>query len=206
MSIVAAMSGFRTELEFKIRELNGDFNVVPQRKSLEGDITVLKNKLLAHDQIFAVASIVEKSVLISSDQASAGVLLRGVEIRRRGNSERCALCSVSIDLADKPGELILGVGIARNLGVGIGDTVRLTYVAGENAVSKAYPVSYLVDFKMSEYNSLAFMNLNSAQEFLKKGDEVDAYAAWFQKESGASERYDIIRDSLGRDFIVSSFE
>jgi lipoprotein-releasing system permease protein len=86
----------------------------------------------------------------------------------------------TLDGFDRQGGIVVGVGLARMLGVGVGDSLTLVSPRGARTPFgvvpriKAYKVAAVFEMGMSEFDRLIiFMPLAEAQRFFDKDDAVD---------------------------------
>jgi lipoprotein-releasing system permease protein len=126
--------------------------------------------------------VIEGQVMVSSSTQALGGLVRGV----RGSDLR-ALKLVSSNVKagtlegfDKQTGISMGVRLANQLHVGLGDTVTLVSPRGASTPfgiaprSKAYQITSIFELGMSEYDRMMiFMPLAEAQRYFGKNGEVD---------------------------------
>jgi lipoprotein-releasing system permease protein len=191
--VLAVMTGFEEDLRDRILGFTphvvvSDFGTaMPLRPELEA-------RLQALPEVKAVAPYVEGQAMLASAAEVAGVMLRGV--RPDGNGvidfARHVTGGTVEDLASKhavrrddsgamvelPG-IILGIELARQLGLQIGDPVSVVSPAGVPTLVGMVPkvrrfaVVGLFRAGMIEYDSaLAYISLADAQRFFGLGDGV----------------------------------
>jgi lipoprotein-releasing system permease protein len=181
--VMAVMNGFRHELVGKILGLNGHMIVNKLGGPFEDYDDVAKRMARVAD-VKRVIPLVEGQVMASSPQAALGALVRGVREESLKALDLVASNLVkgsTLDGFDKAGGLAMGVRLANNLGVAVGDQVTLISPRGASTPfgttprSKAYRITAIFELGMSEYDkTMVFMPLDEAQRFFNRGDSVDA--------------------------------
>ena len=184
--VLAVMTGFEEDLRDRILAFTphvvvSDYGAaMPMRPELEA-------RLRALPEVAAVAPYVEGQAMLASAAEVAGVMLRGVRPEahgvidfsrhvRQGRVEDLATRHAvrrdeSGAMVDLPG-IILGIELARQLGLQIGDPVSVVSPAGVPTLVGLIPkvrrfaVVGLFDAGMIEYDSaLAYVALADAQRF-----------------------------------------
>ena len=173
--VLSVMGGFQRELLARILGLNGHMAVTV----LEGRIAApetLAARIAAIPGVMRATPVVEGQVLLAGDAGtSAGGLLRGIapdDLRARqmvaGNIRTGSLDAFSGDDA-----VVVGVELARRLGVSAGDQITVVSPQGRVTVFGTVPriVSYRVvatfAVGLQDYDAgFVFMPLPAAQRFL----------------------------------------
>ncbi|MFM2422064.1 MAG: hypothetical protein RL291_594, partial [Pseudomonadota bacterium] len=148
-----------------------DFDEVAARMARVPDVT-------------KVLPLVEGQVMASSPQAALGALVRGM---REDGLKSLTLVSSNLtpgstlDNFDQAGGIAMGVRLANNLGVALGDQLTLISPRGAQTPfgttprSKTYRITAIFELGMSEYDkTMVFMPLEEAQRFFNRGASVDA--------------------------------
>jgi lipoprotein-releasing system permease protein len=179
--VLSVMGGFRQELLGRILALNGHLGVFAQQGAL-GDYATLAARLRALPGVAQAVPIVEGQVLLTTDSgASAGGLIRGVTPADLVARPIIAGNIRAGGLGDFVGEdaLVLGIGLARKLDIGVGDKVTVISPEGRATVFgtvprlKTYRVVALFEAGMQDYdNAFAFMPLPAAQLFFQLPRQV----------------------------------
>lgn len=195
--VMAVMNGFRAELLDRILGLNGHVIVQPIERPLD-DYDAVAERITAVDGVTLAVPLIEGQTLASGNVgAGTGALVRGVRAEDFSRLE-----SISGNLTEgslvpfAAGEgVVIGIRMARNLGLIAGD--RITLVSPDGDVTpfgttprvKSYPVAAIFEMGMSEYDgSIIFMPFEEAQLyfnsegvaqlieiFIDDPDAVDAY-------------------------------
>ncbi|RFB96397.1 multidrug ABC transporter substrate-binding protein [Rhizobium leguminosarum bv. trifolii] len=172
--VMAVMNGFRTELVSRILGINGHMIVQPSDGPFT-DYADLSNRLAAVPGVKMALPLVEGQVLASAQAGgSTGALVRGA---RAEDLTKLKTISGNIKSGDMVGfasgqGVLIGTGMANQLGLNVGDLITLTSPDGDitpMGVSprvKSYKISGLFEIGMSEYDSsIIFMPLEESQLF-----------------------------------------
>ncbi len=206
--VMAVMNGFRTELLGKILGINGHVVVQPIDGALT-DYAEVADRIAAVTGVTGAMPIIEGQALASGPAgASSGVLVRGVRGPDLISMEKVSGTVEDggglIDF-DASGGVAIGTGLARNLGLAVGD--RLTLVNPRGAVTpmgtapriKAYPVVAIFQIGMSEYDSsYVFMPLGEAQAYFNSPDSAQAIEVYIIDPDRVGEMRGPIEEAAGR--------
>jgi lipoprotein-releasing system permease protein len=207
--VMSVMNGFRAELLGRILGLNGHLVV----QSLTGNIPdydALAARLRMIPGVTSAAPLIEGQVLVNTEGASFGGLVRGLETEdlKRLTTVSSTLSAGALDEFDDGDSVILGARLAERLGLVPG--MMVTLVAPKGAVTpfgttpriKTYRVSGTFRVGMSEYDqTYIFMPLMEAQLFfgleqavqgieimVAAPDQVQAWRAPVAQAAGANVR------------------
>ena len=171
--VMSVMNGFRTELFNKILGLNGHMIVRPLARDFT-DYDVVARAISGVEGVRHALPIVEGQALITTNDSSNGVFVRGV---READLKALEGISSNINFGSLNGfdtaeGLVIGSRLANGLGVTVGDGVTLVAPRGASTPFgtaprvKRYPVKAIFELGMSEYDAtIAFMPLGEAQKF-----------------------------------------
>ena len=178
--VMSVMNGFRHELMNKILGFNSHIVVYNYSQNIEKYDTVA-DSLSGIDGIIGVRSIVTSQSLVIADDASLGVIVKGMNSKDLVSKKTISrnLLFNAIDEFDNDRSVIVGYKLALSLGVDIGDSVKL--VAARGLITPFGITPRIVSFKvvdiynvgMSEYDSsFLFMNLRNSQAFFNLDNKV----------------------------------
>ncbi|MFV9927485.1 MAG: lipoprotein-releasing ABC transporter permease subunit [Candidatus Midichloria sp.] len=172
--VMSVMSGYEVQLISKILGINGHITI----SSTQGDIRDfrdLQKKISYIEHIHYVAPIIMAQAMINSESGkSKGVLVRGIDGKYLERKPAMgSLTSINEFNSYKNNEgILIGEAMAREMGVDIGDYVKLIAPKVENLAFgmvpriKTFKVVGTFDVGMYEYNSNSiFMPLQYAQLF-----------------------------------------
>jgi len=202
--VMAVMNGFRHDLFAKIMGLNGHV-IVQKNGDPFDDYVAMANKIAEVPGVVTAMPIVEGQVMVSSSTQALGGLVRGV---RENDLKSLKLVSGNIragtlDGFDSQTGIAMGVRLANQLHVGLGDTITLVSPHGAATPfgtaprSKPYQISMIFELGMSEYDRMMiFMPLAEAQKYFTKGNEVDVIEV-VVKEPEDVDRYSALVKTAG---------
>jgi lipoprotein-releasing system permease protein len=179
--VMAVMNGFRHDLFAKIMGLNGHV-IVQKIGDPFDDYAAMAERIKKVPGVVSAMPVIEGQVMVSSATQALGGLVRGLS-----ESDLKSLKLVSSNLRggtlegfDKQAGIAMGVRLANQLHVGIGDSVTLVSPRGAATPfgiaprSKAYQITSIFELGMSEYDRMMiFMPLAEAQKYFSKNGEVD---------------------------------
>lgn len=186
--VLAVMNGFQRDLRDRILGITSHI-VVGRFDATIINYGALVNEIKEEGGVKGASPYVYTQVMLSSGRGVSGAVLRGIDPNTAAqvvNIQKDMIRGNLSDLAgdpaaptadsDHPG-IILGVELANNLGIRHGDwitiispTGRLTPM-GQTPKSKVFRVVGIFQSGMFEYdNTLAYISLQTAQQFLGIGD------------------------------------
>jgi len=180
--VMAVMNGFRNELFDKILGLNGHMLVRPIGGEFTDFDKVVK-RLRELDEVKKAIPLVEGQVMMSSKEASRGVIVRGI---REDDLKNLDAVGSNIFFGTLEGfgdkrAITIGTRLANALGVRVGDQITLISPRGSTTPFgtapriQPYEVAAIFEIGMSQYDeSIAFLPLRQAQAFFNSPDSVSA--------------------------------
>jgi len=183
ITVLSVMEGFHEDLREKILGVNAHIIV----QSYEGKIKdekVIRERMENIKGVVASSPFVYGQVMLRFGDRAQGVVIKGIDplIGTTTTEILKNLKEGSIEALKKRGDLpgiIIGKELLRNLGVFVGDRIEVVSPGGEFGPLgmlpklKRFRVVGFFEAGMYEYNSsLAFINIQDAQEFLGLGDAV----------------------------------
>jgi lipoprotein-releasing system permease protein len=181
--VMAVMNGFRAELLNRILGINGHLIMQPIDRPLD-DYASLITRIDGISGVKFAIPVVEGQALVQGNiGAGTGALVRGL---REEDLAKLKLVSDNIKQGtlqgfDQGGGVAIGTRMAENLGLSIGDTLRVISPDGDvtpfgvNPRVKAYPIVAIFEIGMSEYDaSIVMMPLSEAQLFFNQEGKVQS--------------------------------
>lgn len=217
--VLAVMNGFQEDLRNRILGITshivvGNFNgTITDYEALLPEVRTVKG-------VVAATPFTYSQVMISSGKNVSGAILRGIDLDTapevinlrknlvRGNLEDLrSSTSEGTSVSDQT--IILGVELAKNLGVHQGEWVtlisptgRLTPM-GQNPKSRLFRVVGIFESGMYEFdNTLAYISLPAAQQFLGIGNAVTGIEVRIKDIYEAATVAETLRSRLGYPFWV----
>jgi lipoprotein-releasing system permease protein len=189
--VISVMNGFEIDLREKILGTTAHITVLHIGREGISDYAAVAGKVERLEGVEAVAPFIFMEGILSSKYDSIGAVIRGVDMasHRKISSIEDKIVEGTMDfdvakesnLAPKlggyvppPDGIVLGVELARDLGVDLNDTVTLISpqviwnpLAPVPPKMKNFRVVGIFDVGMFEFDSkLAYVDLETAQEFL----------------------------------------
>lgn len=188
--VLSVMAGFEGELKHKILGLNAQVTVYGAGGTVSDPARVLK-AVRAEPRVKAAAPFVAGQVMLVSQVAASGAYLRGLALPAALDvlSVGENLVQGSLDNLKRagPGEppgVLLGVGLARRLGLGTGMAFSVINPLGEDTPvgrapkSETFRVAGVFESGLYQYDSaVAYTSLAAAQEFFNLGGSVSGVEA-----------------------------
>ena len=181
--VMAVMNGFRAELLTRILGINGHLIMQPIDRPLDDYADLIKHIDGISGIKFAIPVVEGQALVQGTIGAGNGALIRGL---REEDLEKLKLVSGNIRQGtlqgfDQSGGVAIGTRMAENLGLAVGDTLRVISPDGDvtpfgvNPRVKAYPIVAIFEIGMSEYdNSIVMMPLSEAQLFFNQEGKVQS--------------------------------
>jgi len=179
ITVLSVMNGFHEELTNRV------LNTISHSYITENDNTLenweeLSEEINSQDRILASSPYVENFALITSQNASQGISVRGIimDLEVKTSVLLDDIKYGEIKLTEDASSVIIGVGLATILSTSIGDSVTLI-APSRNSLgflipkSKTFTETGIFHAGLNEYNnSLAFIHLNDGQELFSLDDQV----------------------------------
>ena len=217
--VLAVMNGFQDDLRNRILGITSHA-IVGSFNGTFSDYQHLLEEVEKEPGVMAATPFIHAQVMISSGKSVSGALLRGIDpqtaagvINIQENMIRGNLGDLRSEKAAGEGPpvqgIILGVELCNNLGVRQGEWVtvispsgRLTPM-GQVPKSKLFQVVGVLQSGMYEYdNTLAYISLTAAQQFLGLADVVSGIEMRLEDIYLAHKIADSLRTRLGLPYWV----
>jgi lipoprotein-releasing system permease protein len=218
--VLAVMNGFQDDLRSRILGITSHV-VVGSFNGAFSDYQTLMQEVEKEPGVVAATPFVYAQVMVSSGKGVSGAILRGIDPQTAArviNIQENLLRGNLGDLSSEPPPasgaspqqgIILGVELSNNLGLRQGDWVtvisptgRLTPM-GQVPKSKLFQVVGIIQSGMYEYdNTLAYISLAAAQQFLGIGDTVSGIELRVEDIYRAREIAETLRSRLGLPYWV----
>ena len=211
--VMAVMNGFRHDLFGKIMGLNG--HVIAQKIGDPfTDYSEVASAISKVPGVVIAMPVIEGQVMVSSSTQALGGLVRGV---READLKSLKLVADNVragtlDGFDKQSGIAMGVRLANQLRVGLGDTVTLVSPRGAPTPfgtaprSKPYQITSIFELGMSEYDRMMiFMPLPEAQKYFSKNGEVDVVEVVVDRPDDVDRYNALIKDAGGPSIIVNDW-
>jgi lipoprotein-releasing system permease protein len=169
--VMSVMNGFRYELVSRILGINSHLTIYSRDGAIENYQDII-NKLQDNPQIDYVNPLVESQVMVAANNKANGGLVKGINLDDLKNKKLINRNIISGEIDDLNGKnaVIIGITLASNLNLGVGDKVKIISPESNNTIIgaipriKTYNVVGVFESGMHEYDSTTiFMPLRAAQ-------------------------------------------
>jgi lipoprotein-releasing system permease protein len=211
--VMAVMNGFRHDLFSKIMGLNGHV-IVQHIGDRFTDYDAVADRIRTVPGVKVVMPVIEGQVMVSSSSQALGGLVRGL---READLKSLKLVSGNmragtLDGFDNQRGIAMGVRLANQLRVGLGDTVTLVSPHGASTPfgtaprSKPYQITSIFELGMSEYDRMMiFMPLAEAQRYFAKTGETDVVEVVVDDPENVDHYDDLIKAAGGPTIMVNDW-
>ena len=175
--VLSVMNGFQKEVRDRMLSVLAHAEVVARDGGPLPDAQALTSTLRRHPEVVASAPFVAAQALLARGEDMRGVVVRGIDPPQELQvADYAALLPPSLQKAWLPGQfgVVLGVEIAHQLEVRVGDRVTLVAPGGQVTPAGVLPrlkqleVLGLVDTGHYEFDAtLALMQIDDAQRLLR---------------------------------------
>jgi lipoprotein-releasing system permease protein len=175
--VLSVMNGFRAELLGRILGLNGHIYVQSFAAGGLADFDAMVMRIRAIPGVTSAAPVVESQALLQAPNGSVGILVRGIRREDLQNLRAVSLSEGALDNYDDGLHVILGARLIGDLGLKVGDSVKLLAPNGEvtpfgsTPRVKEYQIAGAFNVGVSDFDrSFVFMPLNEAQLFFNMAE------------------------------------
>ena len=175
--VLSVMNGFQKEVRERMLSVLSHAEVVARDGGALLDTEALGQQLSRHPDVVAVAPYVSAQALLARGEEMRGVVVRGIDpVQERGVADYAALLPPALQAGWAPDGfgVVLGVEIAHQMGVRVGDRVTLVAPGGQVTPAGVLPrlkqleVLGLIDTGHYEFDAtLAVMQIDDAQRLLR---------------------------------------
>ena len=187
--VVSAHNGFEAELRSRLLGASSHITIFPFQGGFITDYRELDDQLEKIDHVQAASPFIFYKAAISSASAGDGIIVRGIDLDRESRTadiERDITAGAytfekSVMGGDTLPGILIGDGLANQLGVYLGDPVVLYSLRGEDLRRGIRPrlakflVTGVFQTGMYEFDgSMVYISLQDAQDLFKTGDAATA--------------------------------
>ncbi|WP_420547153.1 lipoprotein-releasing ABC transporter permease subunit [Curvivirga sp.] len=212
--VMAVMNGFRHELLSRILGLNGHMTITSYTNEFT-DYTNIADQILEVPGVVSVMPMIEGQVMASANGTASGSVVRGVTKEGFLNRSQLSdsIISGGLEGFNEGDGVIIGVRMARRMGLNIGDNITLIAPKGQITAfgtvprMKSYYVQSIFEVGMYEYdNSYVYMPLKQAQIYFNLPDSISAIEVMLTSADNALDMQKPIYDMIGRDYWVRHWQ
>ena len=131
--VLSVMNGFQKEVRERMLSVVSHIEVLAPGGAALVDLPAALQQLRSHPQVVGAAPFVAAQALLARGEDMKGALVRGIDPAHEGEVTELATANAQAIAQLLPGEfrVVLGVELARALGVGAGDVVTLIAPSGQ---------------------------------------------------------------------------
>ncbi len=186
--VMSVMNGFHFELKKRILDATSHIEITGGLDN-QDEINQLIKKITDLKHVKAVSPYVSGEGLLSNRSVNRGVLVKGIDPQYENNVNQLLnkVVKGSKKFSSKPFEIIIGVDLARLLGVDIGDDVSLLIPKlnfspiGNYPTIKKFHIVGIFDAGIYEFDSsLALIDYQDAQKIFFKNQKTKFSAMQIQ--------------------------
>ena len=174
--VLSVMNGFQKEVRERMLSVVSHIEVLAPGGAALVDLPAALQQLRSHPQVVGAAPFVAAQTLLARGETMKGVVLRGIDPALEGEVTDLAAAHPEVLAQLQPGafRVVLGLELARQLGVRVGDVVTLVAPSGQVTPAGVLPrlkqmtVAGLFHSGHYEYDAaLALMHVEDAQRLLR---------------------------------------
>ncbi len=174
--VLSVMNGFQKEVRERMLSVVSHIEVLAPGGAALVDLPAALQQLRSHPQVVGAAPFVAAQALLARGETMKGVVLRGIDPALEGEVTDLAAAHPEVLAQLQPGafRVVLGLELARQLGVRVGDVVTLVAPSGQVTPAGVLPrlkqmtVAGLFHSGHYEYDAaLALMHVEDAQRLLR---------------------------------------
>lgn len=214
--VMSVMNGFREELLGKIIGMNGHIAVVPVNSPSLEKYDSMAEKIRKVDGVTFAFPEIDRQAMVMFRAQAKGVQVHG--IKPSDLLQRAFVADHILDgslenfgpLETEEGtieRISIGVGLARDLRIRVGDRLSMINPAGSNTAfgtlprQKSFEVSSVFESGVSQFDkSIIYMPLPAAQSFFKLGDSVSNIEVYVDNPDYVAKRTYEIKAALGEEY------
>ncbi len=214
--VMSVMNGFREELLGRIIGMNGHIAILPVQSPTLENYDSLTDKIRKVEGVtFAIPEVDRQAMVMFRAQAQ-GIQVHGIkpnDLRQREFVAQHILDGSLEDFGPLETEegtverVSIGVGLARKLGVRVGDRIAMINPAGSSTAfgtlprQKSFQISSVFESGVAIYDkSVVYMPLPAAQSFFKLGEGVSNIEVYVDNPDNVARRTYEIKAALGVDY------
>lgn len=172
--VISVMNGFKRDLIKSIVGIEGHITVAPATTRFISDYRLIANTIARYEGVSSVGATINTQALISSDGYNAGAMVKGLSLEdiRSRKIELQGLTKASAgQYRSGAKEVLVGKGLAENLGLAVGSSVKLVFPEFSTTVAGSVPkyitakVAGFFKTGMFQYdNNMVVISLRLAQK------------------------------------------
>ncbi len=210
--VMAVMAGFRAELLTRILGVTGHMTVSSSELTNER-AEELQQQLLEYSNIVSATPYIYGQGLFTSGRGSSGAVVRGLAVEDLPALVTENMAAGDVNSVASTGYVLLGQGLANQLGVHVGQGVTLLAPEGTDTAFGFIPrliqvrVGGVFEVGMAQYdNGLAYLNLTQAQQFMNSPNKLTALDVRLNNPDDSEELAQQLRTDLAPDARIGTWQ
>ena len=181
ITVLSVMNGFQREIRNKIIGVTSHMQVMSVDNAISNWQSI-GNLTLQDKNVLAYAPYIDGQGLISFDGSVGGAIIRGIDPNYEPKVDDITkqMSKGSFNTLESSSfNMVIGIGIAKQMGIGIGDKITIITPDGQITPAgmiprlKQFTVSGIFDTHMAEYDSsLVYIGLKQAQVLFQTPNSV----------------------------------
>jgi lipoprotein-releasing system permease protein len=214
--VMSVMNGFHIELTSNIRGLNSDIMVNVTSNEVEADsYQSLLGEISKKPYVTSASPIITGQALATTNYRSYGVIIKAMppEDLKYKDKIKTELTQGDLQSFKDGNNVLIGVGLARNLSIGLGDTIRLmnanvvTTMFGSMPRYKDFVVGGIFSSGIYDYDNISvIMNLEMGQKFFSMEGYINLIEIYTRDFRKANEYSQDLRKTLIHTDDVNSWQ
>jgi lipoprotein-releasing system permease protein len=179
--VLSVVNGFERELQDRLLAMTAHANIIDSQQRYDNWPEQVA-RAASHTDVVAASPYVDGQALLVANDGLSGAAIQGIDtaLERQVSGIAGVLLDGSLEtLAAGAFNIIIGVELARELGVGMGEKVTVTLAegvvtpAGVLPRSRRFTVTGIYRVGMFEFDRrVAFVDLRDAQKLYRLGDRI----------------------------------
>lgn len=211
--VMAVMNGFREELAKNIIGLNSDITISSYGRYIKNPNQLMK-KIRSHSYIENVTPVISGQGLAVSHTNSLGIMIKAFKLSDLSKKHQIAenIVRGSLSSLDSKHNIVIGSELAANLGVTVGDKLKLVSAQmistafGSVPRTKDFTVSGVFSSGMYDFDmATILMNREAALSFLSLKD-INILEVTTNDPESASALARLLYDSLEEEINITSWQ
>lgn len=214
--VMSVMNGFHIEITSNIRGLNSDITINVNPNDAEANsYNTLLDKILTQNYVKSVTPIITGQALATSQYRSYGVIVKAMpaENLKYKDKIKSELSQGDIQSFKDGNNILIGAGLAQNLSLKVGDTIRLmnasvvTTMFGSMPRYKDFVVGGIFSSGIYDYDNITvIMNLEMGQKFFSMEGYINLIEIYTKDFRDANQYATDLRKFLDYNYSIDSWE
>lgn len=203
--VVSVMSGFQTSIEKAIWKMTGHFVISEPGSVIKGEEKIFSALKEFQPMIKSAIPVVYGEGMVVAKGGVRGVLVEGIDLVP--GEKRVP--GATIEKWESSKSVILGSILAEELGVKIGDQVKLVipfFEEGGSPKIESFKVVSLFQAGMHSFDAkYLYVPFKTAQQFFKLGNSVSAFRIYLKNSDDLDRIYTALMESLPLPFQIRTW-